>query len=66
MARRNFCGRQRIVRRYGAAVIVMAFDEAGQADTLQRRIDVCARAYKLLTESRRPRRLTTSFLIRTS
>jgi 5-methyltetrahydrofolate--homocysteine methyltransferase len=38
------------VRRYGAAVIVMAFDESGQADTLQRRIDVCARAYQLLTE----------------
>jgi 5-methyltetrahydrofolate--homocysteine methyltransferase len=38
------------VRRYGAAMIVMAFDETGQADTLQRRIDVCARAYKLLTE----------------
>ena len=40
-----------LVRRYGAAVIVMAFDEQGQADNLQRRIDVCARAYKLLTES---------------
>jgi 5-methyltetrahydrofolate--homocysteine methyltransferase len=39
-----------LVRRYGAAVIVMAFDEAGQADSYQRRIDVCARAYKLLTE----------------
>ena len=40
-----------IVRHYGAAVIVMAFDEAGQADSLQRRIEVCSRAYKLLTES---------------
>jgi 5-methyltetrahydrofolate--homocysteine methyltransferase len=39
-----------LVRRYGAAVIVMAFDEQGQADTLQRRTDICARAYKLLTE----------------
>ena len=39
-----------LVRRYGAAVIVMAFDETGQADSYQRRIDVCARAYKLLTE----------------
>jgi 5-methyltetrahydrofolate--homocysteine methyltransferase len=39
-----------LVRRYGAAVIVMAFDETGQADSLQRRIDVCARAYRLLTE----------------
>ncbi|MEN3368210.1 MAG: 5-methyltetrahydrofolate--homocysteine methyltransferase [Verrucomicrobiota bacterium] len=38
------------VRRYGAAMIVMAFDETGQADSLQRRIDVCTRAYKLLTE----------------
>ncbi len=40
-----------LVRRYGAAMIVMAFDETGQADSYQRRIDVCARAYKLLTES---------------
>ena len=38
------------VRQYGAAMIVMAFDEKGQADTLERRIEVCARAYKLLTE----------------
>jgi 5-methyltetrahydrofolate--homocysteine methyltransferase len=38
------------VKRYGAAVIVMAFDETGQADNYQRRIDVCARAYRLLTE----------------
>jgi 5-methyltetrahydrofolate--homocysteine methyltransferase len=36
------------VKRYGAAVIVMAFDEQGQADTLQRRIDICARSYRLL------------------
>ncbi len=39
-----------LVRRYGAAVIVMAFDESGQADTLERRIEICSRAYKLLTE----------------
>ncbi len=39
-----------LVRRYGAAVIVMAFDEQGQADSLQRRIEVCARAYKLLID----------------
>lgn len=38
------------LREYGAAVIVMAFDESGQADSLPRRIEVCARAYKLLTE----------------
>src|ERR1700750_2188201 len=35
---------------YGAAVIVMAFDELGQADNLQRRVDICQRAYKILTE----------------
>ena len=40
-----------LVRRYGAAVIVMAFDERGQADTLARRIEVCQRAYRLLTEN---------------
>ncbi len=38
------------LRKYGAAVIVMAFDAAGQAYTYQRRIDICSRAYKLLTE----------------
>ncbi len=38
------------VRRYGAAVIVMAFDEDGQADSLERRIEICSRAYKMLTE----------------
>ncbi|MGL4598814.1 MAG: methionine synthase, partial [Bacteroidia bacterium] len=38
------------VRRLGAAVIVMAFDETGQADTYQRKIDICGRAYKILTE----------------
>jgi 5-methyltetrahydrofolate--homocysteine methyltransferase len=39
-----------LVKRYGAAVIVMAFDETGQADNFQRRIEVCERAYRLLTE----------------
>jgi len=38
------------VRRYGAAVVVMAFDEAGQADTLERRVAIAERAYRLLTE----------------
>lgn len=38
------------VRRYGAAVVVMAFDEQGQADTYERRIAICERAYKILTE----------------
>ncbi|MGH8305239.1 MAG: methionine synthase, partial [Steroidobacteraceae bacterium] len=37
------------VRRYGAAAVVMAFDEQGQADTLERRVAVCARAYRILT-----------------
>ena len=38
------------VRRYGAAVVVMAFDEKGQADTFERKIEICARAYRILTE----------------
>ncbi|MBK9402734.1 MAG: methionine synthase [Bacteroidetes bacterium] len=46
----EFLRQANIIRKYGAAVIVMAFDEDGQADTFQRRIDICARAYKLLTE----------------
>lgn len=46
----EFLRQAALVRRYGAAVIVMAFDEVGQADTLPRRIEVCARAYKLLVE----------------
>ncbi len=40
-----------ICQAYGAAVVVMAFDELGQADTLQRRIDICEKAYKILTET---------------
>lgn len=39
-----------ICKAYGASVIVMAFDEDGQADSLQRRVDICERAYKILTE----------------
>ena len=39
-----------LCRRYGAAVIVMAFDEKGQADTYQRKIEICERAYRMLTE----------------
>jgi len=46
----EFLRQARIVRRYGAAVIVMAFDESGQADTLERKTTICARAYRLLTE----------------
>jgi 5-methyltetrahydrofolate--homocysteine methyltransferase len=46
----KFIADARKVRRYGAAVVVMAFDEAGQADTLARKTEICARAYKILTE----------------
>jgi 5-methyltetrahydrofolate--homocysteine methyltransferase len=45
-----FLEKARLVHEYGAAVIVMAFDEKGQADTLQRKVDICGRAYKVLTE----------------
>lgn len=46
-----FLEHARICRQYGAAVVVMAFDEVGQADTFQRKIEICTRAYKLLTET---------------
>ncbi|PYL90690.1 MAG: methionine synthase, partial [Verrucomicrobia bacterium] len=46
----EFLRQARLVRRYGAAVIVMAFDERGQADNLQRRIEICQRAYELLRQ----------------
>ncbi len=46
----EFLRRARLVRRYGAAVVVMAFDEEGQAVTADRKVDICARAYRLLTE----------------
>jgi 5-methyltetrahydrofolate--homocysteine methyltransferase len=46
----EFLRHAHLVRRFGAAVIVMAFDEQGQADNFQRKIDICARVYKLLTE----------------
>jgi 5-methyltetrahydrofolate--homocysteine methyltransferase len=45
-----FIARAREVRRYGAAVVVMAFDESGQADTVERKVAICTRTYKLLTE----------------
>jgi len=47
----EFIERAKLCRRYGAAVIVMAFDETGQADTYARKTEICARAYKLLTET---------------
>lgn len=45
-----FKSRARVIKQFGAAVIVMAFDEQGQADTYQRKIEVCQRAYRILTE----------------
>ncbi|MDE0085521.1 MAG: methionine synthase [Candidatus Poribacteria bacterium] len=46
----DFLQKARLIRKYGAAVIVMAFDEEGQADTFERKVEICQRAYKLLTE----------------
>jgi len=46
----KFLRQAKLVRRYGAAVVVMAFDERGQADTFERRVEVCRRAYDLLVQ----------------
>jgi 5-methyltetrahydrofolate--homocysteine methyltransferase len=46
----DFIKKANLVKKYGAAVIVMAFDEQGQADSYERRIQICERAYKILTE----------------
>ena len=46
----SFLNQAKEVKRYGAAVIVMAFDEKGQADSFERRVEICSRSYKLLTE----------------
>ncbi|MES1254582.1 MAG: homocysteine S-methyltransferase family protein, partial [Acidobacteriota bacterium] len=46
----DFLHKAALVRRYGAGVVVMAFDETGQADTIERKVAICQRAYKLLTE----------------
>ncbi len=46
----EFLRHAQLIRRYGAAAIVMAFDEKGQADNFQRKIEICARVYKLLTQ----------------
>ncbi|MEL7194532.1 MAG: methionine synthase [Bacteroidota bacterium] len=45
-----FIKQANLIRKYGAAVVVMAFDEAGQADTFERKIEICARAYNILTK----------------
>jgi 5-methyltetrahydrofolate--homocysteine methyltransferase len=46
----DFVNKAEIVKRYGAGVVVMAFDEVGQADTIPRKIGICERAYRILTE----------------
>nr|WP_281435221.1 methionine synthase [Rhizobium lemnae] len=46
----NFVKQARLIRAFGAAVVVMAFDETGQADTYDRKVEICRRAYKILTE----------------
>ncbi len=46
----KFVREARLCRKYGAAVVVMAFDETGQADNLERRKEICGRAYRILTE----------------
>ncbi|MEJ2480340.1 MAG: methionine synthase, partial [Acidihalobacter sp.] len=46
----KFIEQAKLVRKYGAAVIVMAFDEQGQADTRERKVDICERSYRILTE----------------
>ena len=46
----DFLKKAKKVRAYGAAAVVMAFDEKGQADSMERRIEICSRAYRLLTE----------------
>ena len=47
----EFIKQAKAIKRYGAAVIVMAFDEIGQADNYERRIEICKRSYKLLTDT---------------
>lgn len=46
----NFLHQAKLLKRYGAATVVMAFDEAGQADTEDRKFEICQRSYRLLTE----------------
>ncbi|MBS1154385.1 MAG: methionine synthase [Proteobacteria bacterium] len=46
----NFIAQAKLLRRYGAAVIVMAFDEAGQADTFARKIEICEKSYRILVD----------------
>lgn len=46
----DFLHKARLIKRYGAGVVVMAFDETGQAETIERKVEICQRAYRLLTE----------------
>jgi len=46
----KFISQGKLIRRYGAAVVVMAFDDRGQADTLERKIEVCTRSYRILVQ----------------
>ena len=46
----DFLAKARVIKRYGAGVVVMAFDEVGQADTVERKVQICRRAYQLLVE----------------
>ena len=46
----QFLHHAKLIKRYGAATVVMAFDETGQADTQQRKVEICQRSYKILTE----------------
>lgn len=46
----NFVAQAKLIRNYGAAVVVMAFDEKGQADTYERKVEICRRAYRILTD----------------
>ncbi len=46
----DFLAKARVIQLYGAGVVVMAFDETGQADTSERKVEICERAYQLLTE----------------
>ncbi len=45
-----FIEQAKVIRKYGAAVVVMAFDENGQADSIERKVEICERSYKILTE----------------
>ena len=47
---KEFIKQAKIIRKYGAAVVIMAFDERGQADTYERKIEICSRAYNILVE----------------